>query len=77
MRAEVGPRNGGCPRVNTPRPFTRTRRLACLMFAMSIACAVSGILLDVRVMALLDRVGTGAFPQNDLERADAGTGNEA
>jgi len=70
MRAEVRPRGEGQRRVNMPRPFTRTRRLACLMFAMSIACAASGILLDVRVMTLLNRAGTSAFPQSELERAD-------
>ena len=37
---------------------------------MSILCAVSGILMDARVMSLMARARAGTVLQSDLERAD-------
>jgi hypothetical protein len=49
---------------------SRTIRLARIMLAMSIVCAASGILMDVRVMGLFERAGKGEVVQAALERAD-------
>jgi hypothetical protein len=52
------------------RVRSRSARLSCLLLLMSIACAVSGIVLDLRVMSLLSQARAGTVLQSQLERAD-------
>lgn len=51
-----------------PQRTSRATRIATLMLAMTIACAISGIVLDARVMALVARGLAGT--QAELDRAD-------
>ena len=49
---------------------SRTIRLAGILLAMSVVCAASGILLDYRVMDLLEMARDGMLHPAELDRAD-------
>ena len=68
MRAGVQPR-AGSPRLVNVRA-SRTIRLASILLAMSVVCAASGILLDYRVMDLLQMAREGMLHPAELNRAD-------
>lgn len=64
MRPEVS----ASRRHVTARRHSRVTRIATVLLAMTAACAISGIVLDARVMALVAR-GMAAT-QAELDRAD-------